>query len=286
MHLVLCRNSDKSIILRFVARLFGESGVCRLHGWFPYLLRGWSVTGIFYSEIVFDDKSLAHLAAHEDLEAVAINDCDIVLDNARGLEQFRSLLEMSLADSHIHHDSFVIEFLEQVTIDILTLSGTNLSQELIEMLRDRFPKTRIIFDYSARNSPFVPAAGFNQVAYSENPQEYLSVSEPGRVWQSAPPGPGIPVLASVSSTHQTLKQGEEVRLSVKTVANQPVTFTSFNPGTFDNKLNSISVAANELGVAEATFTPPPRTIFDVNIVAASPAASGKVSFVVEVKQRS
>ena len=155
VHLVLCRNSDKSIILRIVARLFGESGVRRLHCWFPYLLRGWSVTAIFYSEIVFDDESLAHLAAHEDLEGVGINDCHIVLDNARGLKQFRTLREMSLVDSHIQHESFVIEFLEQVTIDVLTLSGTNLSQEFIEMLRDRFPKTRIFFGRRSHLGPSI-----------------------------------------------------------------------------------------------------------------------------------
>ncbi len=190
-----------------------------------------------------------------------------------------------------------------VKLKVSEVKGTKPNQEEAEKLAYPYGKQPLI-DPSAnpnvasvyealkekthpeRLSPFIQPAAFDPKIYAENPQKYLDVIEPGRVWQSAQPGPGIPVLASVSSTRQIMKQGEAVRLSVKTIAGQPVTFTSFDLGAFDNQLNSISVAANELGVAEATFTAPPGTIAGVSILAASPAASGNVRFVVDVRPSS
>lgn len=77
-------------------------------------------------------------------------------------------------------------------------------------------------------------------------------------------------------------QGEPVPLKVRTIPNAPVTFTSFDLGSFSNRLTSITVAADKDGVATAQFTGTPGTYNDVNILAASPMTSGQVKFVITV----
>jgi len=77
-------------------------------------------------------------------------------------------------------------------------------------------------------------------------------------------------------------QGEAVRLAVQAVPESPVTFTSFDLGQFSNQLTTITVLADENGVASTEFLATPGTINDVNILAASPMASGQVKFVVNV----
>lgn len=133
-------------------------------------------------------------------------------------------------------------------------------------------------DAPERLSPFLPAKPFDEDRFSENPKEYLNIVEPSRVWQSAQPGPNIPVLVPKSETYQQMKQGEVVALKVLTLPGKPVTFTSFDLGAFQNDLNSISVAADESGIATANFSAPPGTIAQVNVLAASPVASSNVRF--------
>jgi hypothetical protein len=132
-------------------------------------------------------------------------------------------------------------------------------------------------------TPTVEPLPFDKVAYEANPAEYLSEVEPGRVWQSAQPGPGVPVLRAESSAINRIKQGESVRLKVRTQPNSPVTYTAFDLGAFENRLPSITVAANSEGIAEATFTGTPGTMDWANILASSPMASGRQRFQVFVK---
>ena len=129
-----------------------------------------------------------------------------------------------------------------------------------------------------RLSPMIAPKQFDLESYQRDPASYLSIVEPGRVWQSAQPGPGVPVLKRISDRRQTLNQGESVRLQVQTAPDAPVTFTSFDLGAFQNQLTSITVASNKEGVAEAVFTGTPGTISKVNILAASPLASGNQKF--------
>ena len=129
-----------------------------------------------------------------------------------------------------------------------------------------------------RLSPMIAPKPFDLASYRRDPQSYLSIVEPGRVWQSAQPGPGVPVLKRISQQSQKLNQGESVRLQVQTASEAPVTFTSFDLGAFQNQLTSVTVAANKDGVAEAVFTGTPGTINKVSILAASPLASGNQRF--------
>lgn len=133
-----------------------------------------------------------------------------------------------------------------------------------------------------RVNPFLSPPRFDLQAYRTDPEAYLSIVEPGRVWQSAQPADGVPVIRRISPRKHTLRQGESVRLQVKVAPNAPVTFTAFDLGAFDNGLTSISVAANADGIAEAAYTATPGTIALGNILASSPLASGRTKFQTEV----
>lgn len=109
---------------------------------------------------------------------------------------------------------------------------------------------------------------------------YLSSPEPGRVFAPAEPGKDVPRIARVGSYFKQTLQGEPVQLRARATPGAPVTFTSFDLGMFENKLTTITVEANDKGVAEATFVAPPGTIADTSILVASPLASGQVKFIV------
>lgn len=124
---------------------------------------------------------------------------------------------------------------------------------------------------------------FDREAFAADPKTYLEVVEPGRVWQTAQPGPDVPRLGGVSPRFAEIAEGESVALQVSAPPGAPVTFTSFDLGTFEaSQLTSITVQANDEGLAEAKFVASPGTSGDVHILAASPTASGQVKFVVSI----
>ncbi len=136
-----------------------------------------------------------------------------------------------------------------------------------------------------QRSPFFAGKKFDADAYQRNPEAYLSIVEPGRVWQPAQPGPGVELIERITGRRQTILQGESVRLQTQVPPHAPVTFTSFDLGAFQNQLPSISVAADEQGIAEAIFTGTSGTIAEVNILAASPVTTGRLDFVVTVEPK-
>jgi hypothetical protein len=155
--------------------------------------------------------------------------------------------------------------------------------------RDANPNVRSVAealdtgDFPERLTPLQSPRPFDQGAYLANPQAYLDVVEPGRVWQSAQPGANVPRIESLSPRLSRIEQGQSVLLKAKTVPGAPVTFTSFDLGAFDNQLTSITVRAGDDGIARATFSGTPGTYNDVNILAASPMTSGQLKFVVNVQ---
>jgi len=150
-------------------------------------------------------------------------------------------------------------------------------QSVVEAIRQNRNPERI--------SALIQPKAFDARAYAENPEAYLNVVEPGRVFQPAQPKEGVPRIRSLSPRLQRVEQGNRVVLRVQAPAAMPVTFTSFDLGRFaENKLTSITVAANARGVAEVNFEATAGTIEDVNILAASPSASGQVKFVVNVSK--
>lgn len=132
-------------------------------------------------------------------------------------------------------------------------------------------------------SSFAPPSKFDLEKYRENPEEYLTKIEPSRVFAPAQPGEDVPVIRSDGKRFHRLKQGESVRLRVDAkTAGAPIAFSSGSLGTFENKLTSITVAADDQGIAEAVFTASGGTIDLVRVLAASPMASGQVEFTIDV----
>ncbi len=137
-------------------------------------------------------------------------------------------------------------------------------------------------NHHERLSEMIVPAKFDEKAYAADSESYLNTVEPGRIWQPAQPREGIPQAQAASPEYVEALQGEAVVLKVQVIPQAPVTFTSFDLGAFSNRLTSITVAADEKGIAIAPFTGTPGTYNEVNILAASPLTSGQVRFTVFV----
>ncbi len=119
---------------------------------------------------------------------------------------------------------------------------------------------------------------FDPAAFAANPQAYLDVVEPGRVFQSATPGAGVPVLEPVGVASFEIPEGGSCTLTVTTAPNMPVTFTAKDLGTFPNALTSITVQADDKGVASTVYSASGGVVAAAQVLAGSPAASGQVGF--------
>lgn len=138
-------------------------------------------------------------------------------------------------------------------------------------------------DYPERLSPLIKPADFDPDAFKRDPKAYLDVIEPGRAWQSKPPGPDVKSIGTNKEFHQ-VKEKEAVRLEVLAEPNFPVSFTSTDLGAFENDLATITVVANESGWAQASFTATAGTVGPVNVSASSPMTSGRVHFHIQVSE--
>ncbi|MEM6259382.1 MAG: hypothetical protein AAGI37_13945 [Planctomycetota bacterium] len=113
-------------------------------------------------------------------------------------------------------------------------------------------------------------------------RDYMGTAEPGRVFATAQPGPGVQQLRRRAARYQEIVQGETVELAVWSEPGSPVTFNSFDLGRFENQLTVVTVLADDAGVARASFTAPPGTLNLCEILAGSPATTGQVHFTVRV----
>jgi hypothetical protein len=127
-------------------------------------------------------------------------------------------------------------------------------------------------------------APFNAEAFAANPQAYLDVVEPGRVFQTATPSPTVPVLTSVGRASHEIPIGGSCALVAKTAPRAPITFTAMDLGTFSNGLTSQTLQADAQGIATATYTASGGVIAGASILAGSPAASGQIKFYVFVNE--
>lgn len=134
-----------------------------------------------------------------------------------------------------------------------------------------------------RLSILVPPAAFDKEAYEKSPDEYLRAVEPGRVWQTAKPGVGVPRLRSLTPRAARIEQGEPLSLRVQAVPRAPVTFVALDGGEFQNRLRTITVQADKDGIARVTFVGIPGTIDEVKLLAASPLLSGQLQYFINVQ---
>jgi hypothetical protein len=137
-------------------------------------------------------------------------------------------------------------------------------------------------EHFERRTTLTPARPFDPVAYRRDPEAYLRVIEPGRIFQSAKPGPDVKPLEIVGDAELRMDARSSVSLSVRAEPGAPVTFHSSDGGGFENRLTTITVRADDQGLARARYLATPGTYADVHVTAASPMTSGRVLFVIEV----
>jgi hypothetical protein len=135
-----------------------------------------------------------------------------------------------------------------------------------------------------RLSTLFASETFDREKYEKDPDAYLKVSEPARVFECAQPGPEVPAMRAASDTLVRLAKRDETTLSVAAAPSAPVTFTSFDLGSFkESKLPTVTVKANEKGMATVTFVASAGAVNDVHILAGSPMASGQARFTVVIE---
>jgi len=150
-------------------------------------------------------------------------------------------------------------------------------RSVAEALRDK--------SHPERLSALIPPKQFDPQAYRADPASYNNTIEPGRIFQSAQPQRNVPQIRMMSEQLQDVKPGDAVTLRVKAAPKYPVSFSSGDLGSFANKLNTITVEADEVGVAEVKFYASPGMKNTARIIAASPMASGQASFLVNVVEQ-
>lgn len=133
-----------------------------------------------------------------------------------------------------------------------------------------------------RLSPLVKPKSFDPVAYAHDKTPYLSVTEPGRVFDTKAPATDVPVLTPVGATAAACESGGTVRLAVQAIANSPVSWLSTDLGSFENQLVSMTNEAGADGVAVALFTATAGVAGRVQVLAGSPVCSGQVRFIIDV----
>jgi len=135
-----------------------------------------------------------------------------------------------------------------------------------------------------RLSALAKPTPFDLSAFQKDPASYTGTVQPGRVFDVRAPGKDTPRLLALSEPMHTLKQGESVSLKLKTLPKMPLNAVSLDGGSFQNKLNAITVLADEQGVAEIQFFATAGTINEVTILSSSPVASGQHKFLINVLQ--
>ncbi|MBA2480248.1 MAG: hypothetical protein H0V44_06275 [Planctomycetes bacterium] len=130
-----------------------------------------------------------------------------------------------------------------------------------------------------------PAPAFDRDAYLADPAAYLDVASPGRAQSPAQPAADVPMITAVSGTAGTIPPLGSAVLKAQTEPGMPVTFTSWGLGSFDSGFPTITVAADEAGIACARFTASAGTVGQCPIIAASPVRGGTLRFLVTVSDR-
>ncbi len=127
--------------------------------------------------------------------------------------------------------------------------------------------------------------GWDREKYLSDPVAYLDLASPSRSVEPAQPAADVPMLEPVGGTSAKIPQLGSCILRVRTEPGMPCTYTSWGLGSFDSGLQTITVAADEQGIAEARFTASKGTIGDCPIMCASPVRGGTIRFLVRVDER-
>ncbi len=124
---------------------------------------------------------------------------------------------------------------------------------------------------------------FNREQFLSDPDTYVQRIRPARVYDPAQPGPDVTPLEALTTPFQSILQGEQINFRVKADPGMPVAFYTPQVGTFDNLLSSITVVADEEGIATAAYRAGPGSQGLTDVLAASPVHSGQLQFRVIVE---
>lgn len=123
---------------------------------------------------------------------------------------------------------------------------------------------------------------FDREMYLANPTAYLDLAAPERATEPAQPAADVPLLTAVGAQYVAVPPKGSVVLRARTEPGMPVTFSSSGLGSFESGVPTITVAADETGIASARFTATPGTVGACPILAASPVRGGTVRYLVTV----
>lgn len=157
-----------------------------------------------------------------------------------------------------------------------------------EIAPDSNPSTKSVAEafekkeLAHRLSVLIPPPPFDREAYAKDRQAYLDLVEPGRVFQNLPHGPDVAPIERASPYFYEVLQGETVVLEAKAEPGMPVTFYSNRLGQFANLLGTMTVAADDNGIARAEFKASSGTRESAEILAASPVHSGQLRYLVKI----
>jgi hypothetical protein len=113
-------------------------------------------------------------------------------------------------------------------------------------------------------------------------QRMLRTVDPARIYDTAHPGPGVPSLTIVGPSDQRIHPGDSAPVAMQTAPESLVTFSAKDGGLFPNQQSSITVLADEQGIATTSILANPGTVDDVYVFAGSPAAVGTICTIVHV----
>jgi hypothetical protein len=137
-------------------------------------------------------------------------------------------------------------------------------------------------DHPERLSPHYLPAKFDAERFAAEPNYYLDIVEPGRIYDTAEAtGPESVHLVLEGPETVTVPENGSTQLVVFGVPHSPVTYTTMHGGFFDNKMASITVLSDANGRAAVTYTAF-MNIADVGICIGSPMSVGTISMTVEV----
>lgn len=138
-------------------------------------------------------------------------------------------------------------------------------------------------DLAYRLTPFKAAPKFDHGAYLADPESYLNEIAPGRIYDVLPDSFETPATRRVGRYRYKVLQGETIILRAKTEPEMPVTFYSSRLGSFNGGVSTVTVAADEQGIAQAEFKTTTGMYGEIDIVAASPVRSGQARYLVDVR---
>ena len=124
---------------------------------------------------------------------------------------------------------------------------------------------------------------FDRKEYLADKEAYLKLTRPGRVFESLEPGKEVPSISAAGLSYYEVLQGESAILRVNSEPGMPVTFHTRHLGEFSNRLQTITVADSDEGVAEVKYRAVSGARGLVSVLAASPVRSGQLELIVDVK---